>query len=74
MVDEPPATPVTIPLDEPTVALATVLLVHVPPASVLESAVVAPTHTVDVPVIAAGNGSTVTSVVAIQLPEPDVPV
>jgi len=67
-------TPVTIPVDEPTVALVTALLVHVPPASALESVVVPPTHTEAVPVIAAGNGNTVTCVVAIQLPEPDVPV
>jgi len=70
MFDVPPDTPVTIPLDEPTVAFAPWLLNQVPPASVLDSVVVAPWHTVSVPVIAAGNGFTVTIAVLIQPPLP----
>jgi hypothetical protein len=63
-----PETPVTMPLDEPTVALPVALLVHVPPASALDSVVVAPWQTVVVPVIAAGNGFIVTSPTLIQPP------
>ena len=48
------------------VATAVLLLVHAPPVLVLLSAVVRPAHTFIVPVIAAGNGLTVTAVVLIQ--------
>ena len=42
------------------------LLLQVPPAGDDDNVVVAPTHTFDTPVIAAGNGFTVAGVVAIQ--------
>ena len=57
-----PATiPVTIPVEDPTVALP-LLLLHVPPAGVEFSVVVAPTHTVGFPVMVVGFGLTVTMV------------
>lgn len=59
----PDATPVTTPLDEPTVACAVLLLVHVPPAILLLNVVVWPTHTVGVPVITDGAAFTVNDVV-----------
>ena len=60
MVSDPAATPVTIPVEAPTVANAVLLLVQVevPVASV--SVVVKPTHTLFEPPIEAGNGLTVT--------------
>ena len=62
----PEATPVKIPVDEPMVATAVLLLVHVPPPDVLLNVAVVPGHAVNVPVIAAGNGLTVKVVVLIQ--------
>lgn len=58
MVGVPAESPVTTPvaLIEPWVVL---LLDHVPPAGVLLSVVVRPTHTVAGPVIAVGNALTV---------------
>jgi hypothetical protein len=56
-MDVPPDAPVTTP-EVPTVA-ADVLLVHVPPPGVLVSAVVAPAHTVAVPLSAEGAELTV---------------
>ena len=65
MVDVPAVTPVTIPEPEPTVALALLLLqMPVPVASLI--VVVRPTHTFMVPVIAAGSGLIVTTVILIQ--------
>lgn len=62
---DPDDTPVTIPDDEPTVAKAIPELVHVPlPES--DNVSLASTHTDDAPVIAEGNGFTVTTVVAEQ--------
>ena len=49
-----PVTPVTIPVDEPIVALIVEELLQVPPADALLNVVVDPTHTTAVPVIAAG--------------------
>ena len=51
MVNVHAATPVTIPVVKPTVATDGLLLLHVPPPTSL-SAVVEPTHTFGVPVIA----------------------
>lgn len=66
-VDVPAATPDTVPLAEPTVAFAGVLLNHVPPVvPVLANVVAAPVHTVSVPDIAVGNAITVTSDVLRQ--------
>jgi hypothetical protein len=66
MVAVPAATPLTIPVAEPTVAVVTSLLLHVPPLVLLVKFVVAPVHIVPVPVIAEGNALTVTVVVALQ--------
>jgi hypothetical protein len=57
---------VTSPVDAPTVAIAVLLLVHVPVVGVLASVVVCPTHTDAVPVIAVGEASTVTMVLIEQ--------
>lgn len=59
------ATPVTTP-PASTVAIAVLLLVHVPPVVVLASEVVVPTQPVADPVIAAGSAFTVTSVITVQ--------
>jgi hypothetical protein len=69
MVAVPAATPVTIPV-EPTVAIVVLLLLHVPALVASAKPVVNPVHTTFVPVIAAGNGFTVT--VAVTLPQPVV--
>lgn len=49
-----------MPLSEPTVAFALMVL-HVPPPVALDNVVVDPTHTFNVPVMAAGNVLTVIS-------------
>ena len=61
----PTAPPKTTPVDVPIV-ITPLLLLHVPPAEKSLRLVVSPTQTVLVPVIAAGNGLTVTSFVAKQ--------
>ena len=58
--------PVTTPVDSPTVAIPVALLLHVPPPVPSVSVVVNPEHTVRVPLIAVGNGFTVTMAVCIQ--------
>jgi hypothetical protein len=63
----PALTPVTTPLDEPTVASAGLLVLHVPPALASESVVVEPAQTVVTPVIEAGSGLTVTGIVMKQV-------
>ena len=55
----PALTPLTIPVDEPTVALEVLLLLQVPPDVALLSEVVLPAQTTAVPVIAPGTGFTV---------------
>ena len=65
MVALPPATPVTTPVAEPTVAMPVLLLLHVPPAVVLARVVDEPRQVDGEPVIAA-NGATETTVVALQ--------
>jgi len=65
MVDAPAAMPDTIPV-EPMVATAVLLLLQVPPASVLARAVVLPTHTLVVPVMVAGRDMMLTVVVIAQ--------
>ncbi len=47
----PVDTPVTMPLDDPTVAIVVFVVVHVPPGVALLSVVVLPTHIAVVPVI-----------------------
>ena len=71
MVVVPAEIPVTTPLEE-TVPTAVLVLVHVPPPVPLAvSVVVAPTHTVAVPLIVPGvaNGFTVTTCVAATEPQ-----
>ena len=60
ITEVPDDTPVTTPVAGSTVATAGVALLHVPPAVASPNVVVDPTHTERVPVIAAGNGLTVT--------------
>jgi hypothetical protein len=55
-VVEPAATPVTTPVEALIVAVAVLAVDHTPPVVVLESVVVAPSHTDVVPVIAATTG------------------
>jgi len=62
MVDVPAAIPVTTPV-LPTVATETALLLHVPPLVALASVVVLLMQVNAVPVIAAGLGLTVTTLV-----------
>ena len=62
----PPATPVTIPLVEPTVAIIVLLLVHVPPVGEEPNVIVAPGHTVPGPVIEPGSAFTVIGVTTKQ--------
>lgn len=52
--------PLTIPEEDPTVATPVLLLVQVPPDTVLPSVVVAPAHALVVPVIVPGLVFTVT--------------
>ena len=66
MIAEPPAMPVTIPSVAPIVATPVLLLLHVPPLVALASVVVAPAHTLVVPVMAVARELTVTVVVAEQ--------
>ena len=66
IVDVPDATPVTTPVEEPTVAIVDVLLVHVPLLVTSLKPVVKPAQTVAVPAIADGTGLTVTTFVDLQ--------
>jgi hypothetical protein len=69
MVAVPPltATPVTVPVvpDPATEAVPGAELVHEPPGVASPSAVVAPVHTVGVPVMAEGAALTVTTVLSV---------
>ena len=49
------ATPVTTPLDEPTVATEVLLLLHVPPVVESVNVVVEPAHTGDIPPVIDGT-------------------
>ena len=66
MVEVPEDTPVTIPVEEPIVAMPVLPLVQVPLAVASLKVVVNPAQTTAVPVIDDGNGFTVTTTVAIQ--------
>ncbi len=66
MIDVPALTPVTTPVPDTTVALAGLLLLHVPPLVALLSVVVVPIQADSVPPIAPGAAVTVTSRVATQ--------
>lgn len=63
---EPAATPVTIPVPEPTVASEALLLLHVLLPEPFVKVVVNPTHTFGVPPITAGKGFTVAVTVVKQ--------
>lgn len=52
-------TPVTTPVDEPTVAMEVGLLVQLPPGVLLLNVIVEPSHTVDGPTIGAADATTV---------------
>jgi hypothetical protein len=67
IVDVPIATPDTIPDVVPTVATAGVLLLHVPPVVALDSVVVEPAQTFNVPVIAATVGLAFTDTTAVTV-------
>lgn len=72
MVVEPPATPVTIPVTASTVAIAVLLLLHVPLMSPsLTNAVVEPTHTDEAPLTipALASGLMVILAEASELPQ-----
>lgn len=64
MVAVPAATPVTMPLLPPTVAMPVARLLQVTPGVAQESVVVCVTHTASKPVMAAGFGFTVTVAMA----------
>ena len=61
----PGAKPVTIPVRLPTVAMAGMLLLHVPPTPSLR-VIVVPLHSCDGPAIGPGTGFTVNVLVAVQ--------
>lgn len=63
MVAVPAETPLTTPVEEPTVATAVLLLLQVVVPDASPSVVEPPTHSVRVPVIAAGSGFMVTAAV-----------
>jgi hypothetical protein len=71
MVVLPLPTPVTMPVDVPTVATLVVLLVQVPPVTLLERVIVDPAQTVAVPVMVPAVGAvlTVTVNVAVAVPQ-----
>lgn len=62
----PAETPVTTPVDDPTVAIDGEPEVHTPLPGELDNAIVDPTHTCVGPVMADGTGSTVTAIVVKQ--------
>lgn len=64
----PVAIPVTIPVEDPTVATPGVLLVHVPPGVACDSVVVEPTQVVSEPVIGPGVVTTFTVVIVAHPP------
>jgi hypothetical protein len=66
MMDVPARPPVTTPVVPSIVATSVLPLVHVPPDDVLESVVVLPLHASVVPVIEAGVGLTVNTIVLTQ--------
>ena len=60
MIATPPASPNTIPVEEPTVAIAVLLLLHVPPGVASANVIDCPWQTPDEPVIEEGSGLTET--------------
>ena len=65
MVATPGVVPLTMP-DASTLATAALLLLHVPPADVHARVMVLPTHTLVVPLMAAGADDTVATTVRLQ--------
>lgn len=70
IVAEPVITPVNNPVAEPMMAIEVELLVHVPPAVLSVSVVVAPAQSAPAPVMTAGSGLTVSTAV-IEQPLPN---
>ena len=68
MSDVPFEIPVTTPLEEPTVATAGTLLIHVPPPGEELNVLVEPVQRPSTPVMAPGEELTVTVVAAKQPP------
>jgi len=68
IVTAPVCTPVTTPSREPTVAVDVADDVHRPPGGISVSEAVAATHTEEGPLIAPGDGLTVTTVVPMHPP------
>ena len=66
IVATPPPTPVTIPVSEPTEALAVLLLLHEPPETASVNVIAEPAHTEVAPLIEPGTEVTVTITVAVQ--------
>jgi alpha-D-ribose 1-methylphosphonate 5-triphosphate synthase subunit PhnH len=75
MVAVPAVMPVTLPV-EPTVATLVEPELHIPPPEPSVTLIIDPAHTLKGPVIvpASGNGLTVTTVVALALPQLTVTV
>ena len=74
MITVPAFTPETTPVTAPTVAIEVLLLLHVPPATLSESVVVADWQKVALPDIVpeAGGALTVIAAVATDVPQPAV--
>ena len=68
MVATPFTIPVAVPVEDPTVATAGALLVHVPPGVASANVVLVPEQICASPVIAAGEACTVTVRVAVPQP------
>jgi hypothetical protein len=66
IVTVPPDTPVTIPEEDPTVAIVVLLLLHTPPGGRQVKVIVLPAHRLVGPVIGPGFGLTVTVITDIQ--------
>ena len=62
--------PVTIPEAEPTLATVLLLLLHIPPATLLARVMVWPIHTLDAPVMAA----VAFTLIAAEVTQPDAVV
>ena len=72
MVAVPAATPVTMPVDDPTVAMEVLPLVQVPPLTVLLKVDVVPGHSEVVPLIVPALVEELTVTVLVAMPVPQV--
>ena len=70
MADVPRATPVTMPVPDPTVATPVLLLTQVPPEDPLVNVEVVPMHKLKLPVVVPGDGLTETTLVAEEVQPP----